>query len=316
MPSMSPRAIGERPIIRDFTLRIQRGDRIGVVGANGTGKTTLLKLLTGELAARRGHGHAGQDADGVDDRPAAQADGAATSACATCSPRRRLDRRARRARSTSRAISRNSCSIPALVDAPIGVAVGRRALAAAAGARVRAAVQPAGARRADQRPRPRDARPAAGSDRRLRRHGADRQPRPRLPRPDGDGHARARRLGQGRHRRRRLRGLGAKRYEAARAPAKAGAQTRTAPKAEKTGPAASQASKKLTYKDQRDYDRLPARSSGWRPRSRGRAALSDPDLYTRDPGRFAELTERIARHRAEIEAAECAGSRSRRWRRD
>ena len=40
---------GDRPIIRDFTLRIQRGDRIGLVGANGTGKTTLLKLLTGEL---------------------------------------------------------------------------------------------------------------------------------------------------------------------------------------------------------------------------------------------------------------------------
>src|SRR5207302_1278517 len=40
---------GDRPIIKDFTLRIQRGDRIGVVGANGSGKTTLLKLLTGEL---------------------------------------------------------------------------------------------------------------------------------------------------------------------------------------------------------------------------------------------------------------------------
>src|SRR5918993_4456631 len=34
---------GERQIIKDFTLRIQRGDRIGVVGANGTGKTTLLR---------------------------------------------------------------------------------------------------------------------------------------------------------------------------------------------------------------------------------------------------------------------------------
>ena len=45
---------GERTIIRDFTLRIQRGDRIGVVGANGSGKTTLLKLLTGELASDEG----------------------------------------------------------------------------------------------------------------------------------------------------------------------------------------------------------------------------------------------------------------------
>ena len=48
------RAIGERPIIRDFTLRIQRGDRIGLVGPNGAGKTTLLKLLTGELAPDSG----------------------------------------------------------------------------------------------------------------------------------------------------------------------------------------------------------------------------------------------------------------------
>ena len=43
-----------RTIIRDFTLRIQRGDRIGVVGNNGAGKTTLLKLLTGDLAPDSG----------------------------------------------------------------------------------------------------------------------------------------------------------------------------------------------------------------------------------------------------------------------
>ncbi len=44
----------DRTIIRDFTLRIQRGDRIGVVGSNGAGKTTLLKLLTGEIAPDNG----------------------------------------------------------------------------------------------------------------------------------------------------------------------------------------------------------------------------------------------------------------------
>src|SRR3569623_1526760 len=40
---------GDRPIIRDLTLRVTRGDRIGIVGANVAGKTTLLRLLTGEL---------------------------------------------------------------------------------------------------------------------------------------------------------------------------------------------------------------------------------------------------------------------------
>ena len=43
------KSFGDRAIIRDFTLRVQRGDRIGIVGANGAGKTTLLKLLTGEV---------------------------------------------------------------------------------------------------------------------------------------------------------------------------------------------------------------------------------------------------------------------------
>ena len=48
------KSYGDRTIIRDFTLRIQRGDRIGVVGANGAGKTTLLKLLTGEIQPDQG----------------------------------------------------------------------------------------------------------------------------------------------------------------------------------------------------------------------------------------------------------------------
>ena len=37
------------PIVSDFSIRIQRGDRIGIVGPNGSGKTTLINILTGLL---------------------------------------------------------------------------------------------------------------------------------------------------------------------------------------------------------------------------------------------------------------------------
>ena len=42
------------PVVRDFTADVLRGERIGVIGENGTGKTTLLKLLTGQLAPTAG----------------------------------------------------------------------------------------------------------------------------------------------------------------------------------------------------------------------------------------------------------------------
>jgi ABC transport system ATP-binding/permease protein len=48
------KSFGDRTIIKDFTLRIQRGDRIGIVGANGAGKSTLLKLLTGQIVPDEG----------------------------------------------------------------------------------------------------------------------------------------------------------------------------------------------------------------------------------------------------------------------
>jgi ATP-binding cassette subfamily F protein uup len=47
-------SFGDRPIVRNLSLRVLRGDRPGVVGANGAGKTTLLNLLTGRLAPDSG----------------------------------------------------------------------------------------------------------------------------------------------------------------------------------------------------------------------------------------------------------------------
>jgi len=43
------KSYGDKTLIRNFSTRILRGDRIGLLGPNGVGKTTLLKLILGEL---------------------------------------------------------------------------------------------------------------------------------------------------------------------------------------------------------------------------------------------------------------------------
>ena len=56
---------GDRTIIGDLTLRVTRGDRIGIVGRNGAGKSTLLKLLTGEIQPDSGTIKLAQTLDAV-----------------------------------------------------------------------------------------------------------------------------------------------------------------------------------------------------------------------------------------------------------
>jgi len=45
----------DKPIIRDLSTIIEKGDRVGIIGPNGAGKTTLIRLLLGELRPSAGH---------------------------------------------------------------------------------------------------------------------------------------------------------------------------------------------------------------------------------------------------------------------
>ena len=48
------KSFGNRAVVRDFSTRVLRGDRVGIVGPNGAGKTTLIKMLTGMLGPDSG----------------------------------------------------------------------------------------------------------------------------------------------------------------------------------------------------------------------------------------------------------------------
>ena len=245
------------PVVRDYSQRILRGDRIGLIGPNGSGKTTLLRLLVGELAPDRGevrHGARLQIA--YFDQQREQLDPEATvvdsvnegnsTVVFNGQPRHVIGYLADFLFPRERALS------------PVRVAVGRRTQPPAAREAVREAGERARARRADQRPRHRDARAARGAARRLRGHRAPRQPRPRVPRQHRHQHPRLRRRRPGHRIRRGLAGL-----PAAAARSASGAAGRRAkdsgvvePRRPGPGPAAK---KKLSYKEQRELEELPAR---------------------------------------------------------
>jgi ATP-binding cassette subfamily F protein uup len=56
---------GGAVFIRDFSIKIMRGDRIGIIGPNGIGKSTLLKILLGEMASDRGRVRTGTRLEAV-----------------------------------------------------------------------------------------------------------------------------------------------------------------------------------------------------------------------------------------------------------
>ena len=199
---------GGKLLLDNVSTTIFRGDRIGLIGPNGSGKTTLLKALLGELAADRGRNPHGQQPAGRLLRPVPRdaARGLERAGERVRGPRVRRGRRPPEARDRLPAGLPVHARTRARADHP---PVRRRAQPPAAGQAVRAAVQPAGDGRTDQRPRCRDAGVAGRTARRIPRHAAAGQPRPRLPRQRGDLDA-----GDGRRRprrrvRRRLQRLGA-----------------------------------------------------------------------------------------------------------
>ena len=298
------KAYGERAIIRDFSLRIQRGDRIGIVGPNGAGKTTLLKLLTGELKPDGGTVTQAKTLSGI-----------------VIDQQRRLMEPNKRVKDVLanggdwievrghkkhvKGYLKEFLFDPAIADAPIGSLSG--------GERSRLLLAREFAREANLLvlDEPTNDLDLETLDL-LQEVIADYDGTVLIVSHDRDFLDRTVTITLG------LDGSGRvdivaggyedwvrKRYQDHRAPAKAGAQTRGAPKEHGIAPLPVQGTRKLTYKDQRDYDRLPGEIERLEAEvAADEGALSDPDLYARDPERFAELTERIARNRTEIEAAE------------
>ena len=295
---------GERTIIKDFSLRIQRGDRIGLVGANGSGKTTLLKLLTGELEPDSGTVTLAKTLHGVmiDQQRSLLA------------PEKRVrDVLAeggdwidvRGVRKHIQGYLKDFLFDPGLVDARVGTLSG--------GERSRLLLAREFARKSNLLvlDEPTNDLDLETLDL-LQEVIADYDGTVLIVSHDRDFLDRTVTVTLG------LDGSGkvdiiaggyadweAKRQKrtAPVKPAKSAPETAATPSAAPPPPPPRKT--KLSYKDQRDYDLLPGRIEELLAQiARDEAALSDPALYTRDPARFAALTKAIETARAEKDAAE------------
>lgn len=287
---------GDRTIIKDFSLRIQRGDRIGIVGANGAGKTTLLKLLTGELAPDEGEVALARTLDGViiDQQRSLLA------------PEKRVRDvladggdwiEVRGHKKHIQGYLKEFLFDPGLADARVGTLSG--------GERSRLLLAREFARRSNLLvlDEPTNDLDLETLDL-LQEVIADYDGTVLIVSHDRDFLDRTVTVTLG------LDGSGKvdivaggyADWERKRAPAKS--VERDKPKAA-AAPSAPRIQTKLSYKDQRDYDLLPGRIEEIEIAiARDEAALHDPDLYASDPKRFAALTAAIEKARAEKDAAE------------
>jgi len=303
------KSYGDRLIIRDFSLRIQRGDRIGIVGPNGVGKTTLLKLLTGEVEPDAGIVTRAKTLSGIvidQQRKLMAPDKKVKDVLANGGDWIEV----RGHKKHIKGYLKEFLFDPALADAPIGSLSG--------GERSRLLLAREFAREANLLvlDEPTNDLDLETLDL-LQEVIADYDGTVLIVSHDRDFLDRTVTITLG------LDGSGRidivaggyedwlrQRYEGRRSsPTEGGGAQRRRGNPPSVSSADNSprggAGRKLTYKDQRDYDRLPGEIERLQAEvAADEAALSDPDLYTRDPQRFAALTERIARNRTEIEAAE------------
>ena len=289
----------QRAIIKDFSLRIQRGDRIGLVGANGSGKTTLLKLLTGELPPDEGEVTLAQTLDGV----------IIDQQRSLLSPDKRVrDVLAeggdwvdvRGVRKHVQGYLKDFLFDPGLVDARVGTLSG--------GERSRLLLAREFARLSNLLvlDEPTNDLDLETLDL-LQEVIADYEGTVLIVSHDRDFLDRTVTVTLG------LDGSGKvdvvaggyADWEARRKKPTAAAKAAKAAGAASPAPPPPPRRGKLSYKDQRDYDLLPGRIEELEAAiARDEDALHDPDLYARDPKRFAALTDAVAAARAEKDAAE------------
>jgi ATP-binding cassette subfamily F protein uup len=295
------KSYGDRPIIRDFSLRVQGGDRIGIVGPNGAGKTTMLKLLTGELQPDSGKVTLAKTLSGiVIDQQRKLMDPGKTVRDVLTHGGDWIEVRGHKKH--IKGYLKEFLFDPSLADAPIASLSG--------GERSRLLLAREFARKANMLvlDEPTNDLDLETLDL-LQEVIADYEGTVLIVSHDRDFLDRTVTVTIG------LDGSGrvdivaggyedwAKRVRS-RSPAKAGTQERASAAPHRPGHRPSPGNK-LTYKDQRDLDRLPAEIERLETAiAADEEVLHDPDLFTRDPHHFAELTERIARHRAEKDAAE------------
>jgi ATP-binding cassette subfamily F protein uup len=290
----------ERTIIKDFSLRIQRGDRIGLVGANGSGKTTLLKLLTGEIEPTEGTVTLARTLHGTvidQQRSLMSADKRVRDVLADGSDW--ID--VRGVRKHVQGYLKDFLFDPGLIDARVGTLSG--------GERSRLLLAREFARKSnllvldeptnDLDLETLDLLQEVIADYEgtvlIVSHDRDFLDRTVTVTLGLDGSGRVDIVAGGYadwEARRRERMAPVK-------PAKPAAAKADAP------PPPPPARVKLSYKDQRDYELLPARIAEIEAAiARDEAALADADLYTRDPAKFAALTTALDKARAEKDAAE------------